>query len=158
EQDRARTAMIENGLWGPEMSMAEQLPNKWLLQDGVVIGFLVLPTAALVALTSMIIGAIARIFDQRDTFIALRLAGTPRTVLLAAQRREMILPSALLGTIAAIAGLAGGSTIGSAGLLKPYSAGVFAGLLTLGAIALLLADRTARPVLERVGTDLSERE
>ncbi|TDD34136.1 FtsX-like permease family protein [Actinomadura sp. KC06] len=158
EQDRARTAMIESGLWGPEMSMAEHLPNMWLLRDGVVIGFLILPTAALVALASMIIGAIARIFDQRDTFIALRLAGTPQTVLLAAQRREMILPSALLGTIAAIAGLASGATIGSAGVLNPYSTGVLAGLLALGAIALLLADRTARPVLERVGTDLSERE
>lgn len=78
EQDRARTAMIKNGLWGPEMSRAEDLPNMWLLRDGVVIGFLVLPTAALVALASMIIGAIARIFDQRDTFIALRLAGTPK--------------------------------------------------------------------------------
>ncbi|WUI03967.1 hypothetical protein OHR68_19940 [Spirillospora sp. NBC_00431] len=158
EQDRARTAMIKNGLWGPEMSRAEDLPNMWLLRDGVVIGFLVLPTAALVALASMIIGAIARIFDQRDTFIALRLAGTPQTVLVTAQRREMILPSALLGGIAAIAGLASGATLGSTSLLNPYTPGVFAGLLALGAIALLLADRAARPVLERVGTDLSERE
>ncbi|MGP4029919.1 hypothetical protein [Actinomadura sp. 3N407] len=158
ERDRARTAMIENGLWGPEMTLAEDLPNMWLLRDGVVMGFLVLPTAALVALASMIIGTIARIFDQRDTFIALRLAGTPQTVLLAAQRREMILPSALLGGVAALAGLASGSTLGSTALLNPYSAGVFTGLLALGAIALLLADRTARPVLERVGTDLSERE
>lgn len=70
----------------------------------------------------------------------------------------MILPSALLGGIAAIAGLASGATLGSTSLLNPYTPGVFAGLLALGAIALLLADRAARPVLERVGTDLSERE
>lgn len=158
EQDRARTAMIEAGLWGPEMRLAEDLPTMWLVRDGVVIGFLVLPIAALVALTSMIIGAIARIFDQRETLIALNLAGTPQTVLLAAQRREMILPTAILGAIAAVAGLAAGSTLGAVSLLNPYSLGIFAGLIAVGATALLLADRTTQPVLERVSTDLSERE
>jgi hypothetical protein len=158
ERDRARTAMIESGRWGPEMRLAEDLPSTWLVQDGVVVGFLVLPIAALVALTSMVIGAIARIFDQRETLIALNLAGTPQTVLLAAQRREIVLPIALLGGIAAIAGLASGSTLGSASLLNPYSAGIFAGLLALGALALLLADRTTQPILERASTDLSELE
>jgi hypothetical protein len=158
EQDRARTAMTEARRWGPEMRLAEDLPTLWLVRDGVVIGFLVLPIAALVALTSMVIGATARIFDQRETLIALNLAGTPQTVLLAAQRREMILPTAILGGIAAVAGLASGLTLGSASLLNPYSAGIFAGLTTLGAIALLLADRTTRPILKRVSTDLSERE
>jgi hypothetical protein len=158
EQDRARTAMTEAGLWGPEMRLAEDLPTVWLVRDGVVIGFLVLPTAALVALASMVIGAIARIFDQRETLIALNLAGTPQTVLLAAQRREMILPTAMLGGVAAVAGLASGLTLGAASLLNPYSLGIFAGLVAVGAIALLLADRTTRPILERVSTDLSERE
>ncbi|MEU8346742.1 FtsX-like permease family protein [Actinomadura meyerae] len=119
EPDRARTAMIEHGLWGPEMTLAEDLPSMWLLRDGVAMGFLVLPTAALVALASMIIGTIARILDQRDTLIALRLAGTPQAVLLTAQRREMVLPTALLGGIAATAGLAGGATISSASPLNP---------------------------------------
>jgi hypothetical protein len=158
EQDRARTAMVENHLWGPEMRLADDLPTVWLVRDGVVVGLLVLPIAALVALTSMVIGAIARIFDQRETLIALRLAGTPQTTLLAAQRRETIVPTALLGGIAAIAGLASGSTLGSASLLNPYSAGIFGGLLALAALALLLADRTAQPVLERTSADLSERE
>lgn len=158
EQDRARTAMIEAGRWGPEMRLAEDLPTVWLVRDGVVVGFLVLPIAALVALTSMVIGAIARIFDQRETLIALNLAGTPQAVLLAAQRREMILPTVMLGGIAAIAGLASGSTLGAASLLNPYSLGIFAGLVAVGAIALLLADRTTQPILERVGTDLTERE
>lgn len=158
EQDRARTAMTEAGLWGPEMRLAEDLPTVWLVRDGVVIGFLVLPIAALVALASMVIGAIARIFDQRDTLIALNLAGTPQTVLLAAQRREMILPTAMLGGTAAVAGLASGLTLGAASLLNPYSLGIFAGLVAVGAVALLLADRTTRPILERVSTDLSERE
>jgi len=158
EQDRARTAMTENRLWGPEMRLAEDLPTVLLVRDGVVVGLLVLPIAALVALTSMVIGAIAQILDQRETLIALRLAGTPQAVLLATQRREMLLPSIVLGGIAAIAGLASGSTLGSASLFNPYSAGIFAGLLALGAIALVLADRTARPVLERTGADLSERE
>jgi hypothetical protein len=158
ERDRARTSMIENALWGPEMRLAEDLPTTWLVRDGVVVGFLVLPIAALVALSSMMIGAIARIYDQRETLISLRLAGTPLTVLLGAQRREMILPAALLGGVAAIAGLASGSTLGATSLLNPYSAGIFAGLLALGAIALHLADRTVQPVLERVSADLSERE
>jgi len=158
ERDRARTLMIENDLWGPEMRLAEDLPTTWLVRDGVVVGFLVLPIAALVALTSLMIGAIARIYDQRETLISLRLAGTPATVLLAAQRREMILPTALLAGVAAIAGLASGSTLGSTSLLNPYSAGIFAGLLALGAVALHLADRSVQPVLERVSADLSERE
>ncbi|MER6666877.1 FtsX-like permease family protein [Amycolatopsis japonica] len=158
EQDRARTAMIKADLWGPEMRLAEDLPTMWLVRDGVVIGFLILPIAALVALAAMVIGAIARIFDQRETLVALNLAGTPQTVLLAAQRREMILPTAMLGGIAAVAGLASGSTLGAASLLNPYSIGIFAGLFAVGAIALLLADRTTRPILERVSTDLSERE
>jgi hypothetical protein len=157
-QERARTAMTEAGLWGPEMRLAEDLPTVWLVRDGVVMGFLVLPIAALVALTSMVIGAIARIFDQRETLIGLSLAGTPQPVLLAAQRREMILPTALLGGTAAVAGLASGLTLGAASLLNPYSAGIFAGLIALGAIALLLADRTTQPILRRVSTDLSERE
>lgn len=158
EQDRARTTMIMAGLWGPELRLSDDLPNVWLVRDGVVIGFLVLPIAVLVALTSMVIGAIARIFDQRETLIALHLAGTPQTVLVAAQRREMILPTALLGGIAAIAGLASGLTLGSASLLNPYSLGIFAGLIGIGAFALLLADRTTQQTLERVSTDLSERE
>jgi ABC-type branched-subunit amino acid transport system ATPase component len=107
---------------------------------------------------ALVIGTIARILDQRETLIALRLAGTPPTMLLAAQRREMLPPTILLGGIAAIAGLASGSTLGSASLLNPYSAGIFAGLLALGAIALMLADRTSQPVLERTSADLSERE
>ncbi|MGB3442571.1 MAG: FtsX-like permease family protein [Actinophytocola sp.] len=158
EQDRARTAMTEAGLWGPEMRMAEDLPTMWLVRDGVVIGFLVLPIAALVALTSMVIGAIARIFDQRETLIALNLAGTPQTVLIAAQRREMVLPTAMLGGTAAVAGLASGLTLGAASLLNPYSLGIFGGLIAVGVLALLLADRTTRPILARVSTDLSERE
>ncbi|MFG2087614.1 MULTISPECIES: hypothetical protein [unclassified Spirillospora] len=36
--------------------------------------------------------------------------------------------------------------------------GFFTGLLALGALAFLTSDRTASPVLERTGTDLSERE
>jgi len=158
QQDRVRTSMIENRLWGPEMRLSDDLPNMWLLRDGVVLGLLLLPIAALVALTSMVIGAIARIIDQRETLIALRLIGTPMAVLLAAQRREIVLPTAVLGGVAAIAGLASGSTLGSTSLLNPYTAGIFAGLLALGTTALLLADRTARPVLERAGADLSERE
>jgi hypothetical protein len=158
ELDRARTALSERGLWGPELRLSDDLPIIWLLRDGVVVSLLVLPIAALVALTSMVIGAIARIFDQRETLIALTLAGTPQTVLLAAQRREMILPTIFLGGIAAVAGLASGSTLGSDSLLNPYTAGIFAGLLALGALALLLADRTAQPILERASTDLSERE
>lgn len=158
EQDRARTAMTEAGLWGPEMRLAEDLPTMWLVRDGVAIGFLVLPIAALVALASMVIGAMARIYDQRETLIALNLAGTPQSVLLAAQRREMILPTAMLGGIAAVAGLASGLTLGAASLLNPYSLGIFAGLVAVGVLALLLADRTTRPILHRVSTDLSERE
>lgn len=80
-----------------------------------------LPIATLVALTSMVIGAIARIFDQRETLIALNLAGTPQSILLAAQRRELILPTAVLGGIAAIGGLASGLALGAASLLNPYS-------------------------------------
>jgi len=158
EPDRARTALSEAGLWGPELRLSDDLPLVWLLRDGVVVGLLVLPIAALVALTAMVIGALARIFDQRESLIALTLAGTPQRVLLAAQRREMILPTILLGGVAAIAGLASGSTLGSASLLNPYTAGIFTSLLALGALALLLADRTAQPVLERASTDLSARE
>ncbi|MFY1688389.1 FtsX-like permease family protein [Plantactinospora sp. WMMB782] len=157
ERDLARTAMIEAGLWGPEMRMAEDLPTVWLVRDGTVIGLLVLPIAALVALTSMVVGAIARIFDQRETLIALNLAGTPQPVLLAAQRREVVLPTAVLGGTAAVAGLAAGSSLGAASLLNPYSLGIFAGLLAVGATALLLADRTTRPILRRVSTSFSER-
>lgn len=158
EQDRARTALIEHRLWGPELRLAEDQPNMWLLRDGVVVGLLVLPIAVLVALTSMVIGAIARILDQRETLIALRLAGTPPAILLAAQRRELILPTALLGGVAALAGLASGSTVGSTSLVNPYSAGIGGALLALGTMALLLADRATQPVLERTSTDLSERE
>jgi hypothetical protein len=158
EQDRARTAMTEAGLWGPEMRLAEDLPTMWLVRDGVVIGFLVLPIAALVALASMVIGAIARIYDQRETLIGLNLAGTPQTLLLATQRKEMILPTAVLGGVAAVAGLVSGLTVGVTNPLNPYSIGIFGGLTALGVIALLLADRATRPVLLRVSTDLSERE
>ncbi|HEX4814984.1 MAG TPA: FtsX-like permease family protein [Nonomuraea sp.] len=158
EQDRVRTAMTKAGLWGPEMRLAEDLPTLWLVRDGVVIGLLLLPIAALVALTSMVTGAIARIYDQRETLVALNVAGTPAAVLLAAQRREMILPTAILGGIAAVAGLTSGLTLGAASLLNPYSIGIFAGLMALGAIALLLADRSTEPILERVRTDLSQRE
>ncbi len=158
EMDRARTLLSEGGLWGPELRLSDDLPTVWLLRDGVVMGLLVLPIAALVALTSMVVGVIARIFDQRETLLALTLAGTPREVLLAAQRREMVLPTLVLGAIAAIAGLASGSSLGSASLLNPYTAGIFGGLLALGALALFLADRTAQPILARASTDLSERE
>ena len=158
ERDRARTAISERGLWGPELRLFDDLATVWLFRDGVVVGLLVLPIAVLVALTSMIAGAIARIFDQRASLTALTLVGTPRKVLLAAQRREMILPTLLLGGVAAMAGIAGGSTLGLTSPLNPHSAGIFAGLLALGALALLLADRAAQPALERASTDLTERE
>jgi hypothetical protein len=64
----------------------------------------------------------------------------------------------LLDSIAASAGLASGSTLGAASLLNSDTAGIFAGLLTLGALALLLADQTTQPILERASTDLTERE
>jgi hypothetical protein len=70
----------------------------------------------------------------------------------------MILPTLLLGAIAAAAGLISGSSLGATSPLNPSSAGIFAGLIALGALAPLLADRTAQPVLARVSTDLSERE
>jgi hypothetical protein len=158
EQDRARTTLAENGLRGPEMRLADELPTTWLVRDGVVVGLLVLPIAAMVALTSMVIGAIARVFDQRETLTSLRLAGTPLEVLVAAQRREMILPTILLGGVAVIGGIASGSSLGSTSLLNPYSASIFAALVLLGAIALLLADRLVRPVLDGTTADLSERE
>lgn len=158
EQDRARTTLAENGVRGAELRLNDQLPVTWLVRDGVVVGLLVLPIAALVALTSMVIGAIARVFDQRETLTSLRLAGTPLEVLVAAQRREMILPTILIGGLAAIAGVASGSTLGSTSLLNPYSVSLFGGLLLLGTLVLLLADRITRPILERVTADLSERE
>jgi hypothetical protein len=158
ERDRARTVLTERGLWGPELRLFDDLATVWLLRDGVVVGFLILPIAVLVALTSMVAGAIARIFDQRESLIALTLVGAPQRVLLAAQRREMILPTILLGGVAAIAGLASGSTLGLTNPLNPYSIGIFASLLALGGLALVLADRTAQPVLERASTDLTERE
>ncbi|PWB43413.1 MAG: hypothetical protein C3F10_12080 [Dehalococcoidia bacterium] len=158
ERERARTTMIESGLWGPEMQMAEDLPTKWLVLDGVVIGVVVMPIAALVALATMVIGTIARIYDRREALIALRLAGTAPGVLSSAQRYELVLPTALVGTIAAIAGLISGSTSGGVSLLNAYSAGIFAGLFSIGAIALWLAGRASHPVLERVSTDLTERE
>jgi hypothetical protein len=156
DRERARTALLEAGLWGPELRLAEDLPTRWLVRDGVAVGLLVLPVAALVALASMVIGTIARIVDQRAALSALRLSGTPQDVLVAAQRREIVLPLLLLGGIAAVAGLAGGSTLGSVGLLNPYTAGIVAGVVVLGALALLLADRTTRPALERAGVDVSE--
>jgi hypothetical protein len=156
--DRVRTALSAAGIWGPELRLSDDLPTVWLLRDGVVVGLLVLPIAALVALTSMVIGAIARILDQRESLIALTLVGTPRTVLIAAQRREMVLPTIVLGGVAAIAGLGAGSTLGSTSLLNPYSTGIFAGLIALAAMALHLADRTVRPVLEQASADLTERE
>ncbi|MPZ63898.1 MAG: FtsX-like permease family protein [Propionibacteriales bacterium] len=158
EQDQARTILVEHGLAGPEMRLAEDLPIRWLVRDGVVMGLLVLPIAAMVALTSMVIGTIARVFDQREALTSLRLAGTPLEVLVAAQRREMIVPTILLGGVAAIAGIASGSSLGSTSLLNPYSASILAALVLLGAVALLLADRIERPVLERATADLSERE
>lgn len=156
--DRARTTLTEHKLWGPELRLSDDIPVVWLLRDGITISMLILPTAALVAFTSMLIGAIARIYDQRESLIALTLAGTPQSVLLAAQRQEMILPTIFLGSIAALAGLVAGSTLGLVNLLNPYTIGIFVGLLALGVLALLFADRTARPILERVSTDLSERE
>lgn len=158
ELDRARTVLFGRGLWGPELRLSDDLPTVWLLRDGVVVGLLVLPIAAMVALASMIIGAVARIFDQRETLIALMLAGTPQSILVAAQRREMVMPTILLGSVAVVAGLASGSTLGAANLLNPYTAGILTGLLALGALAVLLADRIARPVLLRTSTDLTERE
>ena len=56
------------------------------------------------------------------------------------------------------AGLAAGSSLGATSLLNLASAGIFVGLVGLAALALALADRTTRPVLARVSTDLSERE
>jgi len=70
----------------------------------------------------------------------------------------MILPTVLLGGIAAVSGLVSGSSLGSTTLLNPYSAGIFAALVLLGATALMLADRLTRTVLERTTADLSERE
>lgn len=157
DQERARTALTADGLWGPEMRLAEDLPNVWLVRDGVTMGFLVLPTAALVALASMMIGTLARIYEQRETLLALRLAGTPGKVLRSAQRHQTTLPTALLAPAAAVGGLASGATLGSASLLNPYTPGIFAGIAALGVLALVLADRTARPVLEQVSADLSER-
>lgn len=156
--DRARTVLYEHGISGPELRLSDDLPVVWLVRDGLVVSLLVLPIAALVALTAMVIGTIARIFEQRESLIALTLAGTPQSVLLAAQRREMILPTIMLGSIAAVAGLASGATLGLTSLLNPYSIGTFGGLLALGSLALVLADRTAQPLLERASTDLSERE
>jgi hypothetical protein len=158
DMDRARTALSAHGLAGPELRLSDDLPTVWLLEDGIVIGFLVMPIAALVGLAAMVIGAIARVLAQRDTLLGLHLAGTPQRVLLAAQRREMILPTALLGGIAVVAGLAGGSTLGSVDLLNPSSMGVLAGLLALAVLALAAAARVVRPVLERVSTDLAERD
>jgi hypothetical protein len=157
-KNRVRTALTDDQLWGPELRLSDDIPVVWLLRDGVVVSFLVLPVAAMVALTSMMIGAIARIYDQRESLIALTLAGTPSTVLHAARRREMILPTIILGGIATAAGLLSGSTLGVASLFNLHSASIFLALLTLGALALLLADRTTRPVLDRTSTDLSERE
>ncbi|MCQ0015425.1 hypothetical protein [Actinomadura madurae] len=157
-RNRVRTTLADGGLRGPELRLSDDIPVVWLLRDGVVVSLLVLPVAALVALTSMVIGAIARIYDQRERLIALTLAGTPRAVLHAARRREMTLPTVILGGIAAAAGLLGGSTLGVTSLFNPYSAGIFLALLALGGLALLLADRTTRPVLDRTSTDLSERE
>ena len=158
DMDRARTVLSQAGIWGPELRLSDDLPVVWLLRDGVVVSFLVLPIAALVALTSMVGGAIARILEQRESLVALHLAGAPQGVLLAAQRREMILPTLLLGTLAAAAGIAAGSSLGTTSLLHPFSAGIFAVLLALGTLAVYFADRTAQPVLERASTDLSERE
>ncbi|SPT50190.1 FtsX-like permease family protein [Actinomadura madurae] len=157
-RNRVRTTLADGGLRGPELRLSDDIPVVWLLRDGVVVSLLVLPVAALVALTSMVIGAIARIYDQRESLIALTLAGTPRAVLHAARRREMTLPTVILGGIAAAAGLLGGSTLGVTSLVNPYSSGIFLALLALGGLALLLADRTTRPVLDRTSTDLSERE
>jgi hypothetical protein len=70
----------------------------------------------------------------------------------------MILPTVLLGGIAAVSGLVSGSSLGSTTLLNPYSAGIFAALVLLRATALMLADRLTRTVLERTTADLSERE
>jgi hypothetical protein len=122
------------------------------------VGTLVLAVSLLVAITSMVVGAIGRIFDTRDTLTSLRLAGTPIEVLASAQRREMVLPALVLGGAAAAAGIASGSTLGSTSLLNPFSAAFFMGLALVGATALLLADRLARPVLEQATADLSERE
>ncbi|GAA2273951.1 hypothetical protein GCM10009853_029770 [Glycomyces scopariae] len=158
DMDRARTVLAASGLAGPELRLSDDLPTMWLLQDGIVIGFLIMPIAALVGLAAMVIGAIARVLAQRDTLLGLHLAGTPQRVLLAAQRREMLLPTALLGGIAVAAGLAGGTTLGSVDLLNPATLGVLTGLLALAAAAVLAADRAVRPALARVSTDLAERE
>ncbi len=158
ELDRARTALIEDRLWGPEMRLTEDQPNTWLVMDGVVVGLLVLPVAALVALATMVIGAIARILDQRDAVLALRLAGTDADVLHLAQRHELVIPTAVAGGFATLAGLVSGSTVGSVSLVNPYTIAILAGLTGVGAAALWLADRATRPVLARAGSDLSARE
>lgn len=162
DQDRARTVLARTGSRGPELRLSDELPTTWLVRDGIVISLLVLPIAALVALVSMVIGAIARVLDQREALTSLRLAGTPLAVMVAAQRREIGWPTVLLGGVAAAGGIVSGATLGSTNLLDPDSAVIvvttFAALVLLGASSLVLADRIVRPVLDRVTADISERE
>ncbi|QSB13751.1 hypothetical protein JQS43_19605 [Natronosporangium hydrolyticum] len=158
EIDRARTALTAQGLWGPELRLSDDLPTVWMVQDGIIVSLLLIPIAALVALASMVIGTVARILDQRGSLLALSLSGTPQSLLIAVQRREIILPTVLLAGVASIAGIASGASLGVVNPLNPYTLTTFAGVMVIGAIALLLADLTMRPVLERVSTDLSERE
>lgn len=156
--DRARTALAARGIGGPEMLLADDLPNRWLVLDGVVIGALILPIAGLVALVSMTVGAIARVYDQREPLTLLRLAGAPRAVMVAAQRDEMFLPALLLGGVGATAGVLSGSAVGATSLVNPYTAAMATGLVVLASASMVVADRLAVKTMDRATADLSERE
>lgn len=159
ERERARTAIADLIPGQAAVSPADDnLPNVWIVRDATVLAVVVLAISVLVAVTSMVVGAVARILDQRGTLTSLRLAGTPLEVLESAQRREMLLPTLVLGCVALAAGMATGLVAGTPDIINVYSAAIVAGLAAVGVIAVLLADRAARPVLRHATADLSERE
>ncbi|MEW2354536.1 FtsX-like permease family protein [Spirillospora sp. NPDC029432] len=146
--DRARTALAGTVPGKVATAPADMGAGTYLLADLRTGSLTVLIVSFLIAVASAGITGAGSVLDRRQTYEALRLAGTPLPVLDRARRQEVLIPLAVMG---------GGSMLTGLFFAFPFASGLgSAGTLTLlaatavGFAGVLGASALSRPLLRSV--------
>ncbi|RSM62260.1 ABC transporter permease [Actinoplanes sp. ATCC 53533] len=118
------------------------------------VGFGALVLSFLTAATSAGLTAAATVLDRRRTYRLLRLAGTPLALLNRARTWETAVPLVVLaGGTTAIGVFAATRLNSSIGGAQSTNAGLLAGCVLIGALAMVAAIGASRPLLRAVTAD-----
>ncbi|MQA93711.1 MAG: FtsX-like permease family protein [Streptosporangiales bacterium] len=149
--DRARAALAGIVPGTVAVAMTDDAANRYLLEDLRTGSLTVLVVSFLIAITSAGITGASAVLDRRQTYAALRLMGTPLTVLNRARRQETLIPLTVMG---------GGSVLTGLFFAAPFAAGFgAAGAVTMlafvavGFAGVLGANALSTPLLRAVTRD-----